>query len=81
MYQTYKANTQKWFDTKPDPHVALLQVSSTSLEQGLPCPVTLPFKHPVGGIIPIIKRPPVNSNDDDKLYEALVKRQIMFLFH
>ena len=57
MYQTYKANTQKCFDTSSDPHIALMQIRSTPLGQGLPSPATLLFNHPVRGM-PIINRPP-----------------------
>ena len=33
------------------------------------------FNHPIRGIMPIINRPPVNSNNDDEYCGTLVKRQ------
>ena len=65
-------NTYKYEGTNTDPHIALLQVRSTSLEQGLPCPLILIFKYPVGGIIPKTKRKPINVNNNDDHYETLM---------
>ena len=64
MHKTYKANTQKFFDTKSDPHIALLQIRSTPLGLGLPSPATLLFNHPIRGIMAIIYRPLVCLNND-----------------
>ena len=79
MCQTYKVITQKCFDTKSDPHIALLQIRSTPLGLGLPSPTTLLFNHPIRGIMPIINRPPIDLNNDDEHYEALVKRQMKMI--
>ena len=76
MYQTFKVNTQKCFDTKSDPHMALLQIRSTPLGPGLPSHATLLFNCPIRGIMPIINRPPIGLNNNDKHYEASVKRQM-----
>ena len=52
-----------------------MQIRATPLEPGLPSPAILLFSHPIRGIIPIINILPVNSNNDDEHYEALVTRQ------
>ena len=66
----------KCIDTNSDPHIALLQIRSTPVEQGLPSTVTLLFKHPIGSIMLILNRPPVNTDNDDEDYEKLVQRQV-----
>ena len=76
MYQTYKMNTHKCFDTKSHPNIALLQVRSTPLGLRLPRPAVLSFDYPIRGIMPIINKPVIGLNNDDKHYEALVKRQM-----
>ena len=47
----------------------------TPLEPGLPGPSTLLHNHPIWGIMPINHSLPINSNNDDGHYEALVIRQ------
>ena len=47
----------------------------TPLEPGLLSPATLLFNHPIQSIMLIINRLPINKNNDDKHYEALVTRQ------
>ena len=61
--------------TNEDIHVALLQIRSTPLEPGLLSPATLLFSHPMQGIMPIIKRLPINLDNDDECYEVSIKRQ------
>ena len=75
MYQGYKANALKCFDTKSDPHIALFWIRSTPLGLGLPSPTTLLFNHPIRGIMPIINRPLIGLNNNDEHSEALIKRQ------
>ena len=75
MYQIYQADTQKCFDTKSDPPIALLQIRSTPLGPVLPGPATLLFSYPVRGIMPILTRLPLNLNNDEEHYEALISRQ------
>ena len=53
----------------------MLQIGATPLEPGLLSPATLLFNHPRQGIMLIIKRIPVKSDNDEDHYEALVKRQ------
>ena len=66
---------KKCFDTGSDIHIALLQIRSTTLGQALPSPATLLFNHPVRGIMPIIDRLPINTNNDDEHHTVLVNRQ------
>ena len=68
-------NAQKCIDTNTNTHIALLQIRSTPLGQGLPSPATLLFNHPIKGIMPILNRPPVHTNNNDDHYETLVERQ------
>ena len=77
MNQIHKVYYQKCIDTKSDIHLALLHIRSTPLWSGLPSPppTMLSFNYPIRGIIPIINRPPANSNNNKEQYEALVKRQ------
>ena len=70
-----KPTLKKCFDTKGDPHIALLQTQMTPLEQILPSPATILFNHPIRGIMPIISRLPVGVNNDDEHYEELENRQ------
>ena len=66
---------KKWFDSRSDIHIALLQIRSTPLGQGLPSPATLLFNCLVGGIMPIIDRSLINTDNDDEYHIALVNRQ------
>ena len=72
----HKACYQKCIDTKPDIHIALLQIRSTLLGPGLSSPAMLLFNHTIQGIMPIVNIPPVNLNNDDEHYEAVVHRQM-----
>ena len=56
-------------------HIALLQIRSTPLWPGLPGPATLLFNHPIRVIMTILSRLPISTNNNDKHYEALVRRQ------
>ena len=60
-------------DTKLDIHIAILQIRSTPLGPRLPSLINLLFNCPKRGILPIINRPPVNTNNDDEHYEELLK--------
>ena len=63
------------FDTKGDPHIALLQIRMTLQGPGLPSLATLLFNCPIKGILPIINRLPMGIDNDEGHYEVLVKRQ------
>ena len=66
---------KKCTDTKSDMHIALLQIRSTPLGQGLPSPARLLFNNPIRGIMPILSRSPIGPNNNDEHYEASVERQ------
>ena len=76
MYKVHKVYHDKCIETNDDIHIALLQIRTTPLEPGLPSQVKLLFNHPIQGIMPIINRIPINSDNGDDHYEVLVKRQI-----
>ena len=70
-----KHTMKKCNETNDDIHIALLQIRAPPLKRGLPSPAMLFFNHPIQGIMPIINRIPINSDNDEDHYEALVKRQ------
>ena len=71
-----KCTMKTCIKTNGDIHIALLQVRATPLESGLPSPAMLLFNCPIQGIMPILNRIPISSDNDDNHYEVLVKRQI-----
>ena len=75
MHQIYQVYTQKCFDAKSDPHIASLQIRSAPLGLGLLRPTTLLLHHPIRGIMPILTRLPLNSNNDEEHYKALINRE------
>ena len=62
-------------DTKSDIHITTLQARTMLLGPGLPSPKTLLFNCPKRGIIPLVNRPPISTDNDDKHHKALVNRQ------
>ena len=66
---------QNALKTNEDIHIALLQIISTPLEQGLLSPAPVLFNHPISGIMPIINWLPINLDNDDEHYEVLINRQ------
>ena len=70
-----KCTIKKCSDSGSDIHMALLQIQTTTLGQGLPSLATLLFNHPVCGIMPVIDRKPVNVDDDDEHHKNLMHRQ------
>ena len=66
---------KKCFDSRGDVHIALLQVRTTPLGQGLPSPATLLFNCLVRGIMPVMDRPLMNTDNDEEHHKALVNRQ------
>ena len=79
IYQIYQVDTQKCSDTKSDPHITLLQIRSTQLVPQLPSAATLLFNHQTRGIMPILCRPPLNSNNNEEHYQALINRHIKMI--
>ena len=57
-------------------HIALLQIRSTSLGQGLPSPATLLIKCYIRGIMLILNRLEINTNKDDTHCKTLLERQL-----
>ena len=75
--KSIKCTIIKCIDTKSDIHISLLQIRSTVIGLELPNSAMLLFNHPIRGIMPIISRLLVNSNNDEEHYETLVKIQRM----
>ena len=55
--------------------MAMLQIRTTPLGQGLPSPATLLFNCPVRGIMSVMDRPPINIDNDDEHHHTLIDRQ------
>ena len=55
--------------------MALLQIHTTPLGQGLLSPATLMFGRPVCGIMPVVDCKPIGQDYDDKHHHKLVDRQ------
>ena len=70
-----KHTMKKCSDSSGDIHMALLQIRTTPLGQGLPSPVTLLFNCPVLGIIPLMDRKPINIDNDDEHHNNLMHKQ------
>ena len=65
----------KCFDSGSNVHIALLQTRTTLLGQELPSPAMLLFNCPIRGIMPVMDRLPVNTDNDDEHHKAVVNRQ------
>ena len=55
--------------------MAMLQIRTTPLGQGLPSPAMLLFNHLVRGIMPVMDRLPINIDNDDEHNQTLMHRQ------
>ena len=55
--------------------MAMLQIRTTPLRQGLPSPAMLLFNCPVRGIIHAKDRQPINIDNDDEHHKNLMHRQ------
>ena len=55
--------------------MAMLQIRTTSLRQGLPSPTMLLFNCLVRGIMPVMDRLPINIDNDDEHHKTLMHRQ------
>ena len=55
--------------------MALLQIHTIPLGQGLPSPATLLFNHLVCSIMPVIDRKPISRDNDDEHHNKLIHRQ------
>ena len=56
-------------------HIALLQIRTTPLGQGLPSPATLLFNCPVCSIMPLMDRKPINIGNDEEHHKYVMHRQ------
>ena len=70
-----KITFKKCTDSGRDINMALLQICTTPLGQGLLNPATLMFNRPVHGIIPIVDCKPIRQDCDDNHHHKLVDRQ------
>ena len=67
--------TLKCTDTGGDIHMALLQIHTTPLGQGLLSLETLIFNCPVCRVMPVLDRKPIGRDNDDEHHSKLVHRQ------
>ena len=70
-----KHTLEKCMDSGGDIYMALLQIHTTPLGQGLPSPETLLFNCPVCSVMPVIDRKPVIVDNDDEHHTKLVHRE------
>ena len=70
-----KCTIKKCSDSGGDIHMALLQIHTTPLGQGLPSLVMLLFSHPVCSVMPVINRKPASVDNDDEHHMKLIHRQ------
>ena len=66
---------KKCADSGGDLNMALLQICTNLLGQGLPSPATLMLNRQVCGIMPVLDCKPVGQECDDKHHSKLVDRQ------
>ena len=55
--------------------MAMLQIGTTPLGQGLPSPATLLFNCHVRGIMLLMDRPPINVDNDDEHHQTSMHMQ------
>ena len=63
------------YDTKSQMHLALFQVRMMPLGPGIPSHATPLFNWLTSGIMLVINRVPISTDNDDEHFKALVKRQ------
>ena len=66
---------KKCSDSGSDVHMAVLQIRTTPLGQGLPNPATLLFNHLVRGIMLVMDMQPINVNNNDEHHKRLMHMQ------
>ena len=71
----FKHTLKKYADCGGDIHMALLQIYTTPLRQGLPSLAALLFNHPVHSIMPVIDRKPIGGDNNNEHHSKLVHRQ------
>ena len=62
-------------DSGGDIHMALLQICTTPMGQGLTIPAKLLFNHLICSVMPVIDRKPGSVDNDDEHHTKLVNRQ------
>ena len=70
-----KHTFKKCADSGGDINMALLQICTTPLGQGLLSPATLMFNRQVHDIMPVLDHKPVGQECDDEYHSKLVDRQ------
>ena len=65
-----KCTIKKCSDSGGDIYMAMLQIRTTPLGQGLPSPAMLLFKCLVRNIMPVMDRPPINIDNDDEHHQT-----------
>ena len=70
-----KHTFKKCSDLGRDINIALLQICTMPLGQGLPSPVTLMFNRQVRGIMPVLDHKAIAQDCDDNHHKKLIDRQ------
>ena len=65
-----KCTIKKCRQNNNDANFALLQIRSTPIGTGIPSPAKLLFSRPIGGLLPEVRREPININKDDEYYKT-----------
>ena len=69
-----KHTLKKCFDSRSEPHIALLQIQTTPLGQGFPSPAKMMFNWLIRCTMPVINRLPIGIDNDDEHHKAIIKR-------
>ena len=70
-----KCTFKKCAESGRDVNMALLQIHTTPLGQGLLSPATIMFGRPVCDIMPVVDCKPIGQDYDDEQHHKLVNRQ------
>ena len=70
-----KDTFKKCADSGGDINMALLQICTTLLGQGLLSPATFMFNRQVQGIKPVLDHKPIGKDNDDQHHSKLIDRQ------
>ena len=65
MYKIQKLQNQRCLGANNDVNLALLEIRSTPMVEGLPSPSTLVFNRPIRGPLPQMHREPINIKNND----------------
>ena len=65
-FKFIKHTIKKCSDSSSDIHMMLLQIQTMPLRQGLPSPAMLLFNHAVHGMMLLMDRKPINTDNDDE---------------